>query len=78
MTKENGIHCRKWKKLGDTKSHGRLGFRNLEVFSKALLAKQVWRLIQEPSSLAGQILKAKYFHSFDILEAKLGHNPSLI
>lgn len=38
----------------------------------------MWRLIQEPIFLAGQILKAKYLHSTNILNAKIGHNPSFI
>lgn len=52
MSKDNGIHWRKWENLGETKSNDGLGFRNLEAFNKALFAKQVWRLIQVPSSLA--------------------------
>lgn len=68
----------KWKKFAESKSQGGLGFRDLEVFNKALLAKQVWRLLQNPESLAGQVLKAKYFLSNNILIAKLGSHPPLI
>lgn len=78
MKKDLGVHWGKWESLGDTKSQGGLGFRDLEAFNKILLAKQVWRLVQEPNSLAGQILKFKYFHSSSILISKLGDNPSLI
>lgn len=52
------------------------GFRDLEVFNLALLAKQGWRLIQNLDSLVAQILKAKYFPSGSFLQARLGSHPS--
>lgn len=39
MQKESSIHLKKWKLLGTTKSLGDLGFKDLEAFNKALLAK---------------------------------------
>lgn len=57
--------------MGKAKSVEGLGFRDLVLFNQALLAKQGWRILQEPHSITAMILKAKYF-----LEAKLGNRPS--
>jgi hypothetical protein len=61
-----------------SKAKGDLGFRDLGAFNKALLANQIWRLLQCPDSLVGKILQAKYFPSCSILEAQLGNRPSLV
>ncbi|VVA21183.1 Hypothetical predicted protein, partial [Prunus dulcis] len=67
-----------WNKLCLPKQEGGLGFRNLYAFNMALLAKQLWRLIQTPDSLVARILKARYFKNCSILEAQIGHSPSYI
>jgi hypothetical protein len=67
-----------WKGLGRSKNSGGLGFRDLESFNLALLAKQGWRLIQNPSSLAARVIKEKYFPEKSFLEASLGSRPSYI
>ncbi|XP_035543551.1 uncharacterized mitochondrial protein AtMg00310-like [Juglans regia] len=66
----------KWKQLSGSKEIGGLGFRDLRCFNLALLSKQGWRILQNPTSLVAQILKQKYFNKGDLLEAKLGTRPS--
>jgi hypothetical protein len=64
-----------WSQMGVSKSRGRMGFRDLVSFNKALLAKQCWRLLKSPESLVAQIIKAKYYPNDDLLEAKVGSKP---
>lgn len=45
-------------------------FTDLGAFNKTLIAKQVRRLLSNPSSLVCRILKDKYFPHCDILEAE--------
>jgi hypothetical protein len=65
-----------WRKMGRTKSKGGLGYRDLENFNTVLLAKQGWRLIQNPQSLVARILKEKYFSGCSFLDSVLGKRPS--
>lgn len=53
-----------------------MGFRDLESFNLAILARQGWRILKQPNSLLAKLLKAKYFSSTSFLKANAGHNPS--
>jgi hypothetical protein len=65
-----------WEKMGLSKEKGGLGFRDLTLFNKALLAKQGWLLMKNPDSLIARILKAKYYPNSSFLDSSLGSRPS--
>jgi hypothetical protein len=62
--------------MGRRKDKGGLGYRDLECFNMALLAKQGWRILQNPDSLVGRIYKEKYFRHETFLDSGIGSNPS--
>ena len=65
-----------WDKIIQPKYMGGLGFRDIEIFNLALLARQAWRMLIRPESLCFKVLKSVYFPSSDILSAPIGNNPS--
>jgi hypothetical protein len=71
-TGQHKIHWRARKDLFKPKFEGGLGFRDMHLFNKVMLAKQVWRLKTNPTSLLGQCLKAKYFPNSYIFKAQQG------
>jgi hypothetical protein len=75
--KENGvkIHWMSWDRMGVSKAHGGLGFRDLVCFNKPLMAKQCWRLMQNPDLVVARIIGAKYYPQSTFLEATLGKRP---
>ena len=64
------IHWQQWWKLCMPKNKGGMGFRDLQSFNLAMLAKQVWRLMAEPESLCARVLRPKYYPDGDLLNAK--------
>ncbi|KAL0003137.1 hypothetical protein SO802_016918 [Lithocarpus litseifolius] len=76
--KERKIAWISWKNLCKSKVDGGMGFRDLKAFNLVLLAKQGWRILQNPTSLVHKVLKAKYFAKSSFMEAQVGKNSSYI
>ncbi|CAN1156257.1 Uncharacterized mitochondrial protein AtMg00310 [Linum perenne] len=69
-------HWISWSRLSRPKHLGGLDFKDFILFNQALLAKQCWRILQNPELLLSRILRAKYFDGQTILQARAGSRPS--
>jgi hypothetical protein len=67
-----------WEEIIKPKIWGGLGFRDIELVNLALLAREAWRILNEPNSLSARILKAMYYPDVDFLDAKQGPAPSRV
>lgn len=65
-----------WDKLTLPKNVGGLGFREIEQFNDALLAKHAWCLLKDPSSLLGQTLLNKYCKYDGLLDCSAPNSAS--
>ena len=59
-----------WDKMTKPKAGGGLGFRDIQLFNQALLAKQAWRILTKPNNLLARILIGKYCHKQSFLKAQ--------
>lgn len=58
-----------WDTMTKSKKDGGLGFRDIQAFNDALLAKLSWRIMDNPSCLLARVLKRKYFQDQEFLQA---------
>ena len=63
------MHWIGWDKMKLSKDEGGLGFCDLHSFNLAMLAKQSWRILNNPNSLCTQVLRAKNFPNGNFLNA---------
>ena len=56
-------------RLSSRKDKGVLGYRDLHLFNLAMLARQAWHIVQNPDSLCGRLLNARYCPNGDIMKA---------
>lgn len=65
-----------WNKLCDQLEDEGLSFTTIEDFNKALLVKQLWRLIRFPDSLLSRVLRGIYYKYSNPLEVQISNLPS--
>ncbi|GER32065.1 RNA-directed DNA polymerase (reversetranscriptase)-related family protein [Striga asiatica] len=75
-TQSKGIHWLAWDKMNMPKSEGGLGFQDIKLSNKALILKQLWRLIEKPDLLMCKVLKGKYFPHGFVFDCKLNNGAS--
>ena len=75
---KRGIHWTKWENVCLPKEEGGIGFRLIHKFNLALLAKQLWRLLQYHDSLVARVLRGIYYRMTSPLGAISSSSPSYV
>ena len=73
---KKGIHWAKWGKM--CREEGGIGFHMIHEFNLALLAKQLWRLIQFPDSLVARVLRERYYRLSSPMRIGTTDTPSYV
>ena len=71
-----GMHWFAWDKMCKDKPDCGIGFRDIQNFNTALLAKQLWRLIEKPDSLFARVFRGRYYRKSDPLDPIRSYSPS--
>ncbi|CAN1223095.1 Uncharacterized mitochondrial protein AtMg00310 [Linum perenne] len=75
---KRSIHWSSGQILCESKARGGLGFKSFTDFNLAMLAKQGWRILTNPTTMWVKLLKSLYFPKTDFMSAKRGSRPSWI
>lgn len=70
------IHWHFWDIVCKHKAEGGLSFKDLQDFNTALLAKQLWRLIEKPDCLFSRVFKGRYFRKLIPRDSYISYSPS--
>ncbi|CAA7042763.1 unnamed protein product [Microthlaspi erraticum] len=65
-----------WDKLTRSKRDGGLGFRDIQSYNDAFLAKLSWRILTNPECLLARVLQGKYCKDHHFLQAPLPSSTS--
>ena len=65
---KKGIHWYFWDKVCKHKEDGGLCFQDLQEFTRILLAKKLWRLIDKPDCLFSRVFKRQYIRKTDPMD----------
>ncbi|KAJ1387738.1 Ribonuclease H-like superfamily [Sesbania bispinosa] len=76
LGKPRGIHWKRWGLILVPKDRGGMGFRDFFHQNSALLARQAWRILENPDALWVRVLKNLYFPNNDFLHASPKRNSS--
>ena len=75
---ENKIAWVYWRKICWTKLQGGMGFRNIQAFNLAMLAKQGWRILTNLNSLMARVFKQNIFLLMMFSISKKGVTPHML
>lgn len=70
------VHWMAWDQMVKPKRAVGIGFRDMQFFNQALLARQGWRLLQNPDSLCARVLKSKYYPRGELMDTVFASDAS--